>query len=118
MACSHRSTVTCSASRAAYIAQSTRRHLMGIAVVILPFRMHRKIFPDGVSINARVIRLYRCTTTTPPTAPPLANDIWPMTPILSMTPEQNERIVADVTREGSRLRRFIRRYVDEGDAED
>lgn len=36
-----------------------------------------------------------------------------------MTIEQNQRIVADVTREGSRLRRFIRRHVmDERDAEE
>ncbi|HKE95190.1 MAG TPA: RNA polymerase sigma factor [Povalibacter sp.] len=34
------------------------------------------------------------------------------------TLEQNERIAADVTRERSRLRQFIRRYVDERDAED
>jgi RNA polymerase sigma factor (sigma-70 family) len=41
-----------------------------------------------------------------------------MTPTFSMTPEQNARIEADVAREGSRLRQFIRRYVDERDAED
>lgn len=35
-----------------------------------------------------------------------------------VTAEQNERIAADVAREGSRLRRFIRRYATERDTDD
>jgi len=39
-------------------------------------------------------------------------------PPLAMTSDQNRQIASAVKREGSRLRRFIRRFVDDSDAED